>query len=236
VLRSKKRFLALREFTLEGGKQELERQAVLRKEQQEAVSQGNTRPNSADGVRSPTGLRSPSLSNVPEEHQAFAIGDDEDTDDDMPPPRATATPVESSRASISSSAADETLPTQLRGMSEKARGKMPAGQGSFSRVNSISSVQSWAPVPGQQFQPTPEWVSLGLSWVDLVIHWFCRLKAGNQNCHFTPSYPSSLTSLTKSLKDSRICRAFCRLSARRRYTASKHRPSGSTCSNGLPCL
>jgi High-temperature-induced dauer-formation protein len=164
IFRAQKRFVALREFTLEGGQRELERQALVRKEQQESASQAGTRPNSADGARSPISMRSPNLSNVPEEQSAFAIGDEDDSDEESsinPAGRAVATPVESSRASIASSTAEDILPTQLRGMSEKARGKMPAGQGSFSRVNSISSVHSWTANTYQfgQFQPTTDWVS-----------------------------------------------------------------------------
>jgi hypothetical protein len=177
IFRSKNRFLALREFTLEGGQKELERQTVMRKEQQESASQSNTRPNSADGVRSPTGLRSPSLSNVPEEQNAFAIGDDSD-EESSAPARAPLTPVESSRASISSSVpdlnAEEAVPIQLRGMSEKARGKMPAGPSSFSRVNSISSVHSWTQTWTRDgmFQPSSDWVRGSIScrheliWID----------------------------------------------------------------------
>src|ERR1700761_3409776 len=98
VFRARGRFNALREFTLEGGQRELERQAMLRKEQQEAASQTSTRPNSIDGTRNSINIRSPNLSNVPEEHSAFAIGDDDDTDEDssqQPSRAAIATPVES---------------------------------------------------------------------------------------------------------------------------------------------
>jgi len=163
ILRTKKRFYALREFTLEGGQQELERQAQLRKEQQDAASRD--RSNSIDGNRSPTSIRSPNLSNVPEESGAFAIGDDEDSDDDDDTTvplrrRSTAASIDSPREASMSASTEEMLPQQLRGMSEKARGKMPAGQPSFSRTNSISSLHSIAPTathPGQ-FQPTAEWV------------------------------------------------------------------------------
>ena len=67
------------------------------------------------------------MSDVPEE-DTFAIGDDEDddTDDDHHPTPAESTPTEApSRASSVSSSVDDAVPTQLRGMSEKARGKMP---------------------------------------------------------------------------------------------------------------
>lgn len=82
-----------------------------------------------DSIRSPTTShhRTPSLSDVPEDG-TFAIGDDEDEESDGDHP---STPTESapskqpSRASSVSSSVDDAVPTQLRGMSEKARGKMP---------------------------------------------------------------------------------------------------------------
>lgn len=111
-------------------------------------------------------MRSPNLSNVPEEHGDFAIGDDDISDDDDDAARplqqeSVSRAVEQPRSpSIASSAADETLPTQLRGMSEKARGKMPVGAHSFSRTNSISSLHSLTPAVNQggHFNPSPEWV------------------------------------------------------------------------------
>ncbi|KAF2663629.1 hypothetical protein BT63DRAFT_108320 [Microthyrium microscopicum] len=174
ILRSKKRFVTLREFTLEGGQEELERQAQLRKEQQE-------RDNSLDGARSPVSIRSPNLSNVPEEHSAFAIGDDDEEDsDDEDPRRPLQRPatneslanesIDSALAASVASSADEALPTQLRGMSEKARGKMPIGQRSFSRTNSISSLHSLAPTATHAgaFQPSAEWIE---SWQpELPLH------------------------------------------------------------------
>jgi hypothetical protein len=64
---------------------------------------------------------------VPEDG-TFAVGDDEDddTDDDHRPTPAESTPTDyPSRASSVSSSVDDAVPSQLRGMSEKARGKMP---------------------------------------------------------------------------------------------------------------
>jgi hypothetical protein len=162
---SKKRFYVLREFTLEGGQEEIERQNQLRKQQAEVASRGTGRTNSMDSLRSPISVRSPSLSNVPEEHSAFAIGDEEESDED----EASASlhvrtndtsSMEDSRADSLSSPIQEAVPTQLRGMSEKARGKMPVGQPSFSRQNSISSLHSLTQHTSQpgQFQPTAEWV------------------------------------------------------------------------------
>jgi hypothetical protein len=123
-----------------------------------------------ESVRSPISARSPVLSNVPEEHSAFAIGDDDSDDDTLQddasrPLQPSGASVESSRAQSMSPSMEEAVPIQLRGMSEKARGKMPVGQTSFSRQNSISSLHSLVPSVSYagQFQPTAEWVSTGCS-------------------------------------------------------------------------
>jgi hypothetical protein len=167
IVRSKRRFHALREFTLEGGQEEIERQNQLRKQQAEAAGRGTPRQNSMDSMRSPISARSPNLSNVPEENSAFAIGDDDDSDDDdVSRPLQSSTDVassmEGSMAESISSPIDEAVPTQLRGMSEKARGKMPVGQPSFSRQNSVSSLHSLSLTTALSqvgyFQPTAEWV------------------------------------------------------------------------------
>jgi hypothetical protein len=74
---------------------------------------------------------------VPEEDGTFAIGDDEDDDDDDDDHQSTpaeSTPTEQpSRASSVSSGIDE-VPQQLRGMSEKARGKMPGKSHATSHI------------------------------------------------------------------------------------------------------
>jgi len=138
-----------------------------------------SRTNSIDSVRSPLATqRQPALSGVPEEEGTFAIGDDDDdeTDDDRNP-----TPAQSERsssvertvsrtASISSSV-DDAVPMQVRGMSEKARGKMPAGTPTFSRQNSTTSLGSYGTAPFQSegsFQPTSQWID---SWLpELPLH------------------------------------------------------------------
>jgi hypothetical protein len=167
ILRSRKKFQALRDFTLESGQEEIERQNQLRKE-------GGTdlqRADSIDSVRSPTVARTPTLGNVPEENSAFAIGDDDDSDaDENSPPQAPRSPVHSvsgasrgaSRSASIASSIDESVPLQLRGMSEKARGKMPVGQPTFSRTNSITSLASMAApmmAANEFFTPSPTWVS-----------------------------------------------------------------------------
>lgn len=168
IWRSKKKFQSLRNFTLESGQAEIERLNQIRKERGESESQPGilSRGNSMDSIRSPTGVHTPSLSNVPEESGAFAIGDDDDSENEegaKTPQIASPTQSSSnSRAPSRASTADETVPLQLRGMSEKARGKMPAGQPSFSRQNSTTSLGGLAsPALGSNaaFTPSSGWVS-----------------------------------------------------------------------------
>ncbi len=166
IIRSKKRFQALRDFTLESGQEEIERQNQLRKEQGSDAGTGG-RADSIDSLRSPISSRAPTLRNVSEDNSAFAIGDDEDSEDEgahgPAHPRSPVQPqsgTNSRTASISSSV-DDAVPLQLRGMSEKARGKMPVGQPSFSRQNSTTSLNSVStPTLGSNefFAPSAAWV------------------------------------------------------------------------------
>lgn len=163
ILRSKLRFQALRDFTLEAGQEELERL----KAKMEAETASLSRQSSIDSTRSPPAAHTPSLGNVPEEDSAFAIGDDDDSDDDQVTtpirPQSSSQSLHSSRAASISSSAEDAVPLQLRGMSEKARGKMPIGTPSFSRQNSTTSLNSFTPTTvgvNGSFTPTTEWVSL----------------------------------------------------------------------------
>jgi len=121
----------LRTFTLESGQEEIERQQRRRKENPGDLSDlSENRRGSADSIRSPnlSHSRPPALSDVPEEEGTFAIGDDEDEDSDEehgPTPEESTPTDHVSRASSVSSSVDDAVPVQLRGMSEKARGKMP---------------------------------------------------------------------------------------------------------------
>ncbi|KAI9047391.1 hypothetical protein LZ554_008836 [Drepanopeziza brunnea f. sp. 'monogermtubi'] len=175
VLRNKKRFEALRSFTLESGQEEIERRNRRRKERADPNDLAESRRGSVDSLRSPTisQPRALSLSNVPEDG-TFAIGDDEDeyTDDDIRSTPAESTPTEQpSRASSISSSMDDAVPAQLRGMSEKARGKMPAGMPNFSRQNSITSLASYSTATFSMhgaFEPTATWID---SWLtELPLH------------------------------------------------------------------
>jgi hypothetical protein len=190
-VRSRKRFQALRDFTLESGQEEIERQNQLRKEGTADLE----RTNSIDSIRSPTVSRTPTLGNVPEENSAFAIGDDEDSDAEEPQSTDTPqSPIQSipgaSRSASIASSIDESVPLQVRGMSEKARGKMPVGQPTFSRQNSMTSLSSAATpalATNEFFTPSTSWVSKPGPFGALVADRVRSSKAGYRSYRFTPS-------------------------------------------------
>ncbi|KXH57729.1 high-temperature-induced dauer-formation protein [Colletotrichum salicis] len=178
ILRNKKRIEALRTFTLESGQEEIERRNRRRKES--AANGDGLEPSSvrssAESMRSPTAShpRSPTLSDVPEEDGTFAIGDDEDDSEDedhRPTPAQSTTSENPSVTSSQASVVEDAVPTQLRGMSEKARGKMPAGMSNFSRQNSTTSLGGYSASGQSQsggFEPTANWIE---SWLpELPLH------------------------------------------------------------------
>lgn len=165
VLKARKRFEALRAFTLESGQQEIERQNEKRKAEHGSNDLGSSLSlsQSEDDPHASSGSRSP-LSRIPEENSPFAIGgdDSEDEGEGQRTPSQSSHSVQTSRRPSISSNMDESVPLQLRGMSEKARGKMPAGQSSFSRQNSITSQSSVSAAfagSSSGFTPTAAWVS-----------------------------------------------------------------------------
>ncbi|KAJ4399734.1 hypothetical protein N0V85_005936 [Neurospora sp. IMI 360204] len=175
IIRNRKRFEALRSFTLESGQEEIERRN--RKKKEAAASndplETNSTRSSLESLRSPTAsiTRVHTLHDVPEDG-AFAVGDDDDSDDEQrPTPSPSSHSENPSRASSVEPHADGSdVPRQLRGMSEKARGKMPAGP-RFSRQNSTSSLGGYS-ISGQSqtgaFEPTAEWID---SWLpELPLH------------------------------------------------------------------
>lgn len=178
-MKNRKRFEALRTFTLESGQEELERRNRRRKETGQSLDplDASSTRSSVESLRSPvtTQPRTPTLSNVPEEDTTFAIGDAEDDseeeeDDDRPTP-AQSSPSENPSQASSVVDVEDAVPTQLRGMSEKARGKMPAGVPTFSRQNSVTSLSSYSvaaqPAPGI-FEPSADWIE---SWLpELPLH------------------------------------------------------------------
>ncbi|KAI0408205.1 high-temperature-induced dauer-formation protein-domain-containing protein [Xylaria palmicola] len=176
ILQNRKRFEALRSFTLESGQEELERRNRQRKENGQPIDPFDisSRRNSAESLRSPTTAtpKASSLSNVPEEDTTFAIGDDEDESDgeERPTPAQSSSSENPSRAS-SVADVEDAVPAQLKGMSEKARGKMPAGVPTFSRQNSTTSLGSYS-AAGQSaagmFEPSADWIE---SWLpELPLH------------------------------------------------------------------
>ena len=173
-MKSRRRFEALRSFTLESGQEEIEKLKQRQKEAaddsvEEARNPARSARDSADALRSPTSAMTPTLSNVPEEGGAFAIGEDDDSDMDedhslVEHPSISSSSNRHSRTPSVDSSVDSSVPTQLRGMSEKARGKMPIGTPTFSRVNSMSSVASQPALSTPaSFIPSPQWVRVFLS-------------------------------------------------------------------------
>lgn len=179
VLRSRRRIEALRAFTLDGAHQELERAERRRKETAAGISSIDSvadlrRSGSNLGtLQSPGPINSPPMSTAETDHGAFTIGDDEDDSDDdhnQPTPSQSSTRESRAPSVASSSAAAEEVPTQLRGMSEKARGKMPVSAQSFSRQNSAASISYSAiasPNPAG-FTASPEWLETWLP--ELPLH------------------------------------------------------------------
>ncbi len=85
----------------------------------------------------------------------------------------------------------------LRGMSEKARGKLPAGAQSFARQNSSTSLSSPTAYTSRSgFTPTSEWLE---SWLpDLPLHTMLTIIKA-----LSPKLPSSSSYATDSAASSR---------------------------------
>ncbi|QUC22711.1 uncharacterized protein UV8b_06952 [Ustilaginoidea virens] len=173
IVNNRKRVEALRSFTLESGQEEIERRTRMRKDRGDSLDSGSLR-NSVDSSRSSSVVlaKSPSSSDEVPEDGTFAIGgSDEESDDDPQPTPAQSTASENQSQSSSVFNVDDAVPVQLRGMSEKARGKMPAGAGSFSRQNSTTSLgtQSCSSrARNGSFEPTSQWID---GWLpELPLH------------------------------------------------------------------
>ncbi|MCJ1287629.1 hypothetical protein MMC26_006981 [Xylographa opegraphella] len=201
ILKHRKRFEALRSFTLESGQEEIERLSQLRKDSTDGSEQAisplrSPRNGSIDSLRSPVSARTPSLSNVPEEDGSFAIGDDDSDDEDhemQPTPSQSSLSNHNSRTPSVSSSVDDAVPLQLRGMSEKARGKMPVGQPSFSRVNSMTSISSHTavvPASAGGFAPSAQWID---SWLpSLPLHTILTLLSSAPNNQSPKTLPDTI--------------------------------------------
>lgn len=108
-------------------------------------------------------------SDTPTPPSQFEIGDDDDSEDEVKHKNqssaassgAVASPPRKSRNPSLSSSVEDAVPLQLRGMSEKARGKLP--EGSFQRQGSTTSLASHISTnsPGTSatgFTPSAAWV------------------------------------------------------------------------------
>lgn len=162
VLKYRQRFEAVRAFTLESGQQEIERQKERRKQGDAPADMisSPTLSHTEEDSHIPSGARSP-LTRIPEENSAFAIGGDDSDDEGQNTPSQSSPSAQTSRRPSIASTADEST-SQIRGISEKARGKMPAGRPSFSRQNSMTSQTSMSalfPTISAGFSPTVHWVS-----------------------------------------------------------------------------
>ncbi|PHH60658.1 hypothetical protein CDD81_1379 [Ophiocordyceps australis] len=182
TIKNRKRVEALRSFTLESGQEEMERVNRKRKDMaaQGIPLEASSLRSSADSARSPrsTACRSQALDGVPED-STFAVGNDDGDDDEndaTSDDNTQTTPAPSTASENQSQASsavnfDDAVPVQLRGMSEKARGKMPAAVRSFSRQNSTTSLGAQS-TTGQTsvtvFEPTAQWID---SWLpELPLH------------------------------------------------------------------
>ncbi|KAK3667360.1 hypothetical protein LTR22_001876 [Elasticomyces elasticus] len=205
VFRCRKRFKALRDFTVEGAVAELDRLAQERKDRGETgaasgIRSPAARQGSIDSIRSPVSARSPHLGNVPE-HEAFAIGDDDD-DEDADVNGLSSSTSFTAPLSASTSVVDEAVPLQSRSMTERARGKQPVGQGNFSRSTSRNTSTSSLPALITQpasasqtstnsFRPTPEWLDTWLPHLQLY-----GISKVIQDEHFRSSQDASAVPTT----------------------------------------
>lgn len=163
-MKGRKRFEALRDFTVEGAEAEIDRMTRERKDIGESAAGRATSHESARGATSP---RTTSLDMVPED-SAFAIGDEDDEDDEGDGESNLPSHDTSTRASMSNDALEDALPLQSRSMSEKARGKQPVGLANFSRSTSrntshtslASLIRLQTRQSQQPFTPDYQWVRL----------------------------------------------------------------------------
>ncbi|KAF4762993.1 hypothetical protein N7455_010559 [Penicillium solitum] len=175
ILKYKQRFEAVRAFTLESGQQEIERQNEKRKAGSSSdVAISPTLSQSEEDLHTPSGARSP-LTRIPEENSPFAIGgddsDDEREEEGVQTPSQSSFSAQTSRRPSTTSTMDENGVQQVRAMSEKARGKKPAGHPPFSRQNSMTSQTSMSAIftpSASGFTPTVPWLE---SWLpELPLH------------------------------------------------------------------
>lgn len=193
ILKYRHRFEAVREFTLESGQQEIERQNEKKKAASASDVAGSpTLSHPEDDLHTPSGARSP-LDRIPEENSPFAIGDDDSDDerdvDAAQTPSQSSPSAQTSRRPSVASTIDENGASMIRGMSEKARGKKPAGHPPFSRQNSMTSQTSMTAF----FAPSASGFTPTVPWVGLYSNPLCFGRPNVDNIFSSnPGYPSFL--------------------------------------------
>lgn len=159
IIRNEKRFRALRDFTLKSAQEDIDKMAEARKDGQQSDAITSNKSSLSEDTRGL--LQRPSVEDAAP-NNAFSIGDDSDDDsddDDVGRRSSLVSPTtESHRSSV-----DEAVPVQLRGLSEKARGKLPAGaftrtSTSTSLVTNLATLGPASPPNGQNFTPSEHWV------------------------------------------------------------------------------
>jgi hypothetical protein len=159
ILRQQKRIEALRNFTLEQGQEEVDRENRLRKDRGESSPKVSF---SMSEMQRPK--QEPETPTTPASPGAFEIGDDSDEEGEeagKPAKKNELTPTSPVTSPLQEDA--DAVPLQLRGMSEKARGKLP--ENAFQRQGSTTSLAnhvSGVATPttgGAGFVPTHAWVS-----------------------------------------------------------------------------
>lgn len=148
---------------------ELERQAFHRKASgvngEEGLT-GASRGTSFETSRSTMSTRNPSVSTDDEEN-AFVIGDEDDEEagtevfDAQTRSNDSSTDVtHTTHAPSFDRPVEDALPAQLGGMSEKARGKLKAGQDAFPRQGSYASLTSLGQAHANgRFEASAAWVN-----------------------------------------------------------------------------
>lgn len=164
ILRQHKRIEALRNFTLEQGQEELDRENRLRKDRGEGVENSPKVSFSMSEMQRPK--REPETPTTPASPGAFEIGDDSDEEGEENKPANSGSEPTSPQVTSPSESPEDAVPLQLRGMSEKARGKLPENafqrQGSTtSLANHVSGVAT-PTVGGAGFVATHTWLE---SWL-----------------------------------------------------------------------
>lgn len=207
ILRQHKRFEALRNFTLEQGQEELDRENRFRKDRGDDSSPKVSF--SMSEMQRP--LRVPE---TPSTLSHFEIGEDSESETEegspeskKPTKKNSETPQSPSSVTsptASTSDAEDVVPMQLRGMSEKARGKLP--EGAFRRQGSTASLGSHVsgiatPIAGGfGFIPSNAWVRPLLSHLQSQLTGVCRSRLGSHTFPCTQSLQQSTSCAPSSLR------------------------------------